>query len=263
MTANSKICGVYCWTHPPTGRKYVGSSVDCEKRRNRHLSVARKPNPTCFALQIAKHGAEQFTFEILEHCAPGERFAREAHYISTLNTLVPNGFNIQKDPTKGPTCVWSQDMRAARSALNKQRSPEVLAAMSAGAKAYWSSPEARAAQSKRTKAFQATPEGRAIVAAQMKASLHTPGVRAALSLKGKAQFAAPGARAAQSARLKAFSITPKGREQAAARSAMLKARMTTPEARAANSARNKVYWSLPENRAAASQRTKAFHAQHG
>lgn len=210
----SKICGVYCWTHTPSGRRYVGSSLDCEKRRRRHLSAARKPNPTCFPRQIATLGANSFAFEIIEICLLHERLAREAYHIAALGTLVPNGFNIHEDPTKGPSYCWTQDMRAARSAWNKARmSPEVRAAASAKSKTQWASPEARAAQSKRTKAYLATPEGQAKAAAQMKACLHTAKVRAILSERAKAQFSTSESRAAASARTTAFHVERRARDE--------------------------------------------------
>lgn len=153
-----KICGVYCWTHTPTERRYVGSSVDCMRRKRAHEAIVRKGGVRCFHFQrqVAKLGWEYFTFEILETCAANERLEREAHYITTLNTIFPAGFNIQKDPMVGPDYHVSEEMRSAASI--RWSTPEARAAQSAKVTKFFASAEARLAHAAIKRAFWSSPE---------------------------------------------------------------------------------------------------------
>jgi len=47
--------------------------------------------PICYALQ--KYGHSNFSLEILEYCAPSDRFARENHFLASLKPE----YNIAKD----------------------------------------------------------------------------------------------------------------------------------------------------------------------
>lgn len=262
VETNSKICGVYCWTHTPSGRKYVGSSVDCELRRKTHLVLSRRLHTVGFPGQIAKYGAESFTFEILETCAVNERLAREAYHIASLGTLVPNGFNIQKDPTVGWNYTFSEDMRAAMSARAKARcaTPEARKALAARVIAFQSTPEGHAANAARLKAYWRTVKARSEQSARVKAFRDTPegkAVTAATSIRAKARNSTPEARAVAAAKTKAFFATPEGKLRAAAQSEQLKAR-ATPESRAAYATKMKAYFALPGARAAHSLRKKMF-----
>lgn len=253
-----RICGVYAWEHVPTGMLYIGSSIDCLFRKKRHMKSGRH-----FHRRATELGWENFTFRILEECAPELRLALEKDWIQKMNSIHPQGFNIQKDPTRFNNYVWTEEMRLARSKLSKalNGTPEARAANSARVKKLFSNPEFLKAHSATQKIVQGTPEARAAASARTKAQFSDPKARAANSARIKAYYSDPKARAAQSERLKISHNIP---EFKAALSARLKVVHNTPEARAANSKRRKKWHEAnPEFRAKFSTRMKTHYTTHG
>lgn len=65
----------------------MGSSVDLSRRLREYFNInhleRNKGMPVCSAL--LKYGYANFSFSILEYCAPSENITRENHYISSLN----------------------------------------------------------------------------------------------------------------------------------------------------------------------------------
>lgn len=235
-----KMCGVYVWTHLPTGRKYVGSSVNCERRKIQHERIIKKGDGCNFHREAAILGLDSFTYAVVEECPAEIRLEREKHWIETLDSVAPNGFNVTRDPTLySTTYEWDEDRRAAQSVL---------------AKSWQSTPEARAARSVQMKVIKNTPAARAANSAQAKARQSTPEARAAASVRAKAYWASPEAREAQSARSRAWLSTPEVRE---AQSVRIKAAKNTPEARAAASVQMKARWASPGFREAQSAQIKA------
>lgn len=86
-------CGIYLINHKPSGRKYVGKSVNIEERWKAHKKT-RAAKDTYLARALAKYGPEAFDFQILEICTPGVLNEREKYHIQELNTLWPEGFNL-------------------------------------------------------------------------------------------------------------------------------------------------------------------------
>ena len=84
---------VYCWTHKESGKQYVGAtSRGPSIRLKGHLKAT-----TYFGNALRKHGIEAFTFEIL--CVEDTRvkmFEKEIFYIAELNTVYPDGYNIEQ-----------------------------------------------------------------------------------------------------------------------------------------------------------------------
>lgn len=74
--------GVYYITSP-SGRRYVGSSVDCVRRFYSHKTALRKGAHHCDGLQAAcnKYGLENLTFAVVERCADERLIEREQHHL--------------------------------------------------------------------------------------------------------------------------------------------------------------------------------------
>lgn len=92
-----RICGIYKITNKINGKIYIGQSIDIYKRWEEHKNCyVRKSNYLYLAFR--KYGVENFSFEIIEECAPDELDEKEIYYISTYHTFIGdeerNGYNM-------------------------------------------------------------------------------------------------------------------------------------------------------------------------
>lgn len=98
------------------GKKYVGQTNNTRRRFRRH----RKPDSECryFSNAIQTHGWENATIEILlVDLTLKEANRLETHYIDTLATLVPDGYNLTRG---GDNREWCDEAREAqREMVNK------------------------------------------------------------------------------------------------------------------------------------------------
>ena len=100
MSATGSIYKITCL---PTGKAYVGQTRDTKTKSGRPyaygVSGRWNDHVTCssstpLGLAITAHGPDAFMVESLEVCVPESKLdEREAHWIATLNTLTPNGYN--------------------------------------------------------------------------------------------------------------------------------------------------------------------------
>lgn len=111
-----KLCGIYLITHIESGLKYVGQSVDIDKRRYQHALGLCKMR---LGRAISKYGWAAFSHEILEICSADQLDEAERAWISKHNSLSPNGFNLTSGG--GRAMQVSEETRAALSAASKGR----------------------------------------------------------------------------------------------------------------------------------------------
>jgi len=101
---------IYCLTSP-SGKKYVGQcgkflssgkNWGAEKRWKQHIRDATNGKDYCRLLNnaIRKYTPEKITIEILKECNIDELDNYEILFISSLNTMSPNGYNL----TSGGKC---------------------------------------------------------------------------------------------------------------------------------------------------------------
>ena len=97
-----KICGVYKITNIENEKFYVGSSKDIYERWNQHRIALNNNEHGNKYLQNAwnKHGSNNFSFDIIEECAPDIQFEREQRYLDELNPFDDNGYNIVRRISK-------------------------------------------------------------------------------------------------------------------------------------------------------------------
>lgn len=110
--------GIYKITNTANGKFYIGSSINLEERFYEHkwmLAKRTHPNPI---LQRAwnKHGADKFTFEILEECVNNQKicFEREQYYLDLLKPYLEVGYNISKHAAGGDTFTLNPNKEAIR-----------------------------------------------------------------------------------------------------------------------------------------------------
>jgi len=105
-----RYCEIYKITNLSSGKIYVGQAVShiLNHKRYRpyghdgrfrcHISEAfsAKKNQSHYLNNaIRKYGVINFTCELLEYCEIKDANDREIHYIESLNTLFPNGYNLK------------------------------------------------------------------------------------------------------------------------------------------------------------------------
>lgn len=87
---------IYCATSKTSGKSYIGQTYNFDKRRKDHLQNAKyKYKRYAFQHALAKYGAEDFTWQVLEERLTAET-ANEAEefYIQYLMTIAPMGYNL-------------------------------------------------------------------------------------------------------------------------------------------------------------------------
>lgn len=97
---------VYVITNSLNNKKYVGQSVNVEKRWYTHKNNSKKSELSNIYLynSMNKYGIENFKFEVIEKdILISDVNEREMYWIKELNTLKPNGYNLTEggEGTKG------------------------------------------------------------------------------------------------------------------------------------------------------------------
>lgn len=95
------ICGIYKITHKPTGRTYIGQSVDIGTRWSEHTNFAEaKKKWQVIKKAIYEHSVVEFTFEIIEECPKKDLDKKESYWIKHYNCVKPNGYNQNRGSSK-------------------------------------------------------------------------------------------------------------------------------------------------------------------
>jgi group I intron endonuclease len=93
--------GIYIWENNINKKKYVGQSVNIERRKRNYIRCDKSINPY-IRNAIKKHGIEKFTCTVIE-CDKSELNRLEQQYISDLKlTDRKYGYNIHPGGSKGP-----------------------------------------------------------------------------------------------------------------------------------------------------------------
>lgn len=90
-------CGIYLITNLINNKKYVGQSLNIQKRWNQHRSAAFNPKNKSYNYPLyqafRKYGIDNFSFEILEECNFADLNNKEEYYVKFYNTLSNQGYN--------------------------------------------------------------------------------------------------------------------------------------------------------------------------
>lgn len=111
------MIGIYKITSP-TGKIYIGQSIDIERRWLDHKSCYEK-----FPLQnsIKKHGFENHKFEIKEECSIELLNERERYWQEFYNVLGPMGLNCKLTQTTDLSGSHSEETKRKIGEANKNR----------------------------------------------------------------------------------------------------------------------------------------------
>ncbi len=124
--------GIYIIKNKLNNKVYVGQSVNLNRRiadHRRHLQNGSHKN-TYLQRAFSCDGAENFEFDIIEHCSKEELNDREIYWISQYKSNNrAYGYNIESGGQLGNT--WSDDAKERRSGdgnpmYGKHQSPEMI-----------------------------------------------------------------------------------------------------------------------------------------
>ncbi len=90
------MIGIYKITNLIDGKCYIGQSVNIKKRFRSHRSNAKSNHNEYLRKSISKYGIDNFAFEVLKECKIEQLDDYEKKYILQFNSLVPNGYNMDK-----------------------------------------------------------------------------------------------------------------------------------------------------------------------
>lgn len=123
--AFTKESGIYCIEHRASGKRYVGSAANLDRRFKKHIKQLENGTHHSPKLQAAwnKYGADAFDFIILLLCPVDQLLQREQEELDILDT-VEFGYNISRfadAPMRGRS--QSEETKAKMRESHKNRAP--------------------------------------------------------------------------------------------------------------------------------------------
>jgi group I intron endonuclease len=139
---------IYRATNKTNGKAYVGqTTMTLASRIASHVREARygRRSRSAFHCALRKYGVENFDIEVVETCDTIDQLnERERHWIATLNTISPRGYNIEPGGKHFPMSEAtkaklrgrkiSEETRQKISQIARNRSPEWRRKLSEAAK---------------------------------------------------------------------------------------------------------------------------------
>lgn len=116
---------VYKIINNVNNKQYVGQTVNSISTRwSQHVHAAIKANKTSVLFSaIKKYGSENFTIKTLSNCNSIEEMNhREQYYIKILNTLSPNGYNLDSGG-KNKIMHQSTKYKLSKALIGQKRRP--------------------------------------------------------------------------------------------------------------------------------------------
>jgi group I intron endonuclease len=85
--------GIYAFRNKLDGKIYVGQSKNVLTRKHQH-EKSKLNNSRRFHNAMKKHTPKGFDWVVLEYCEKKELNEREAYWVTQLNSIHPNGYNL-------------------------------------------------------------------------------------------------------------------------------------------------------------------------
>jgi len=104
------MIGIYKITSP-TGRVYIGQSVDVERRFIEYKNMSNCINQIRLKSSFVKYGVDSHLFEVICECSIGELNALERSYQEQYNVLSSKGLNCKLTSTEDKKSIASEETR--------------------------------------------------------------------------------------------------------------------------------------------------------
>jgi group I intron endonuclease len=116
---------IYKITNKLNGKQYVGQTkATPEKRFTNHVYAASNGSTAIIHNAIRKYGKDAFEIELLQECQSFEELDEaERRWIAELDTVTPNGYNIEEGGCRNRGSL-SEATRAKLREAARHRSPE-------------------------------------------------------------------------------------------------------------------------------------------
>lgn len=83
---------IYCYHCIPTGKKYIGQTVNEKQRKNAHVNRAKNGCEFLFYRAVRKYGWENFIYGVIDIFEENLLNEKEVYYIDYYDTF-NNGYN--------------------------------------------------------------------------------------------------------------------------------------------------------------------------
>ena len=103
------MIGIYKITSP-SGRIYIGQSVDLEKREWKYSILDCKGQKRLYA-SLSKYSFSKHIFEVVEQCSEDQLNVRERHWQDFYDVLSEGGLNCKLTGTEDLRVVHSEETR--------------------------------------------------------------------------------------------------------------------------------------------------------
>lgn len=203
---------IYKITNKVNGKLYVGQTKQLiEERFKQHIKA-----DTYIGNAIRKHGAENFTIEVIAVCESREELdACEIAKIAEYDCMAPKGYNCTTGGEGGSPCEETvEKLRASANAYYEEH-PEARDRISAEQKARFSDPEEIAKAAERTRKSFEDPERVAKHSEGQRRRFERQEERDKIAAAVTKRFSDPAEREAQSARISAYFDKPGTRDRVA------------------------------------------------
>lgn len=115
------MIGIYKIVNIQTGKTYVSQSNNIERRFKEHQGAGKRSKiPVDIAIQ--KYGKDNFSYEIIEECAPNQLNEREIYWIAQLKSNIygyncnPGGDQASIGAQNGRAKLTEEDVKKIRAA---------------------------------------------------------------------------------------------------------------------------------------------------
>lgn len=140
--------GIYALVNRENGKRYIGRSVNLEKRKNEHFGALKKNRHGNSHLQRAWNTGQRFDFVIIERCEPEECNEREIYWIEKFGSFGDAGYNqcAGGNATLGMVCSEETKRKISKANAGRKCTSEEIARRVATLKKHMESDPEFAAQ---------------------------------------------------------------------------------------------------------------------